>query len=90
MTVPQAEALGVRLPDPQLHWNDQRNAYDFGMPDWDEFVAVVKGHGPCNAERLANRRAAHDDGAWVREAASVFAEKRLGKVHHHERRRIHR
>jgi ring-1,2-phenylacetyl-CoA epoxidase subunit PaaA len=75
MTVPQAEALGVKLPDPQLRWNEQRGAHDFGTPNWDEFMDVVKGHGPCNAERIANRKRAHDNGAWVREAASVFASK---------------
>src|SRR6201981_3477816 len=73
MTVPQAEALGVTLPDPQLRWNDERGAHDFGAPDWDEFMNVVKGHGPCNAERIANRKRAHDNGAWVREAATAFA-----------------
>jgi ring-1,2-phenylacetyl-CoA epoxidase subunit PaaA len=75
MTVPQAEALGVTLPDPQLRWNDERGAHDFGAPDWDEFMNVVKGHGPCNAERIANRKRAHDNGAWVREAATAFAAK---------------
>ncbi len=73
MTVPQAEALGVTLPDPQLRWNDERGAHDFGVPDWDEFVRVVNGGGPCNVERVANRKRAHEDGAWVREAASAFA-----------------
>jgi ring-1,2-phenylacetyl-CoA epoxidase subunit PaaA len=75
MTVPQAEALGVTLPDPQLRWNDERGAHDFGAPDWDEFMNVLKGHGPCNAERIANRKRAHDNGAWVREAATAFAAK---------------
>jgi ring-1,2-phenylacetyl-CoA epoxidase subunit PaaA len=73
MTVPQAKALGVTLPDPDLKWNEERQAHDFGEPDWDEFWAVVKGNGPCNAERLKHRRKAHDDGAWVREAAVAFA-----------------
>lgn len=73
MSVPQAEALGVTLPDPDLKWNEERQAHDFGQPDWDEFWAVVKGDGPCNAERLDHRRKAHDDGAWVREAAVAFA-----------------
>src|SRR5690242_12606939 len=75
MTVPQAEALGVTLPDPELAWNEDRGSYDFGQPDWAEFTAVVKGNGPCNAQRLAHRRRAHEDGAWVREAASAFAAK---------------
>jgi ring-1,2-phenylacetyl-CoA epoxidase subunit PaaA len=73
MTVPQAEALGVTLPDPDLRWNADRGRYDFGQPDWAEFKEVVGGRGPCNTERLANRRAAHDGGAWVREAAAVHA-----------------
>ncbi|GGQ41824.1 ring-1,2-phenylacetyl-CoA epoxidase subunit PaaA [Actinomadura coerulea] len=75
MTVPQAEALGVTLPDPDLRWNEERQAHDFGEPDWSELSAVIKGEGPCNAQRLAHRRRAHDDGAWVREAATAFARK---------------
>jgi ring-1,2-phenylacetyl-CoA epoxidase subunit PaaA len=74
MTVPQAKALGVTLPDPDLKWNSERRAHDFGEPDWDEFWAVVKGDGPCNVQRLEHRRKAHDDGAWVREAATAFAQ----------------
>ncbi len=73
MTVPQAEALGVTLPDPELRWNEERGHHDFGQPDWDEFMRVVKGGGPCNAQRIAHRKHAHEDGAWVREAASAFA-----------------
>jgi ring-1,2-phenylacetyl-CoA epoxidase subunit PaaA len=73
MTVPQAEALGVTLPDPELRWNAERGHHDFGQPDWDEFLTVVKGGGPCNAQRLAVRREAHENGAWVREAASAYA-----------------
>ncbi len=70
MSVPQADALGVTLPDPQLAWNDERGHHDFGQPDWDEFYAVVAGSGPCNAQRVAHRQRADDDGAWVREAAT--------------------
>jgi ring-1,2-phenylacetyl-CoA epoxidase subunit PaaA len=73
MTVPQAEALGVTLPDAQLRWNDGRGHYDFGEVDWAEFKQVVSGNGPCNAERISNRRKAHEDGAWVREAALAHA-----------------
>jgi ring-1,2-phenylacetyl-CoA epoxidase subunit PaaA len=73
MTVPQADALGVTLPDPSLRWNDARGSYDYGEPDWSELKAVVAGDGPCNAERMAHRRKAHDDGAWVREAALAYA-----------------
>ena len=76
MTVPQAKALGVTLPDPALAWNEERQAHDFGQPDWDEFATVVKGGGPCNAQRIAHRRKAHEDGAWVREAAVAFARAR--------------
>jgi len=73
MTVPQADVLGVTLPDPTLRWNEQRGHYDFGEIDWDEFTRVIKGDGPCNAQRLATRRRAHEDGAWVREAAIAWA-----------------
>lgn len=73
MTVPQAEVLGVRLPDPDLRWNEERGHYDFGTPDWNEFAAVVAGQGACNVERIANRRSAHENGAWVRKAAAAFA-----------------
>ena len=75
MTVPQAEILGVTLPDPDLVFNDERGHHDFGDVPWDEFWQVVKGDGPCNAERLGTRRTAHEDGAWVREAASAWAAK---------------
>ncbi len=75
MSVPQADVLGVTFPDPDLAWNTQRGSYDFGEPDWHEFTDVVKGNGPCNSERVANRKAAHEEGAWVREAAMTFAQK---------------
>ncbi|WP_067605132.1 1,2-phenylacetyl-CoA epoxidase subunit PaaA [Nocardiopsis listeri] len=75
MTVPQADKLGVTLPDPELAWNDERGHYDFGEPDWDEFKQVIAGNGPKNAERVERRRAAHDNGAWVREAATAYADK---------------
>jgi len=71
--VPQAEALGVTLPDPEIAWNEERQSYDFGAPDWDEFWEVVKGNGPCNKQRIDHRKKAYDDGAWVREAAMAFA-----------------
>jgi ring-1,2-phenylacetyl-CoA epoxidase subunit PaaA len=79
MAVPQAEALGVTLPDPALSWNPGRGHYDFGPVDWDEFKQVVSGHGPCNAQRIAHRRAAHADGAWVREAALAYAAKQADR-----------
>jgi ring-1,2-phenylacetyl-CoA epoxidase subunit PaaA len=76
MTAPQADKLGVSLPDPRLEWNADRGHYDFGAVDWDEFRAVVAGNGPCNADRVARRRAAHQDGAWVRQAAVAHEAKR--------------
>jgi ring-1,2-phenylacetyl-CoA epoxidase subunit PaaA len=78
MTVPQAEALGVTLPDPALTWNAERGHHDFGQPDWAEFRRVLAGDGLCNAERIARRKAADDDGAWVREAAAAYAAKHGG------------
>lgn len=75
MIVPQAEALGLTLPDPDLKWNEERGHYDFGELDWDEFMSVIKGNGPCNFQRMQHRREAHADGAWVREAAAAYAEK---------------
>ncbi|MEU5882516.1 1,2-phenylacetyl-CoA epoxidase subunit PaaA [Spirillospora sp. NPDC047279] len=75
MTVPQADRLGVTLPDPELRWNEERGSHDFGTPDWDELKRVISGDGPCNAERVAHRRRAHEDGAWVREAALAHAAK---------------
>ena len=75
MCVPQAEAIGLTLPDPDLRWNEERGHYDFGEIDWDEFFEVVRGNGPCNRERLAHRRAAYEEGAWVREAAQAYAAK---------------
>jgi ring-1,2-phenylacetyl-CoA epoxidase subunit PaaA len=74
-TVPQADVLGLTVPDPALRWNADRGHYDFGNPDWDEFYAVVSGNGPCNRQRLEARRAAVQDGAWVREAAMAYAGK---------------
>ncbi len=78
MTVPQAEALGVTLPDPDLRWNEERGSYDFGSPDWAEFKKVISGNGPCNEQRIAHRRRAWEDGAWVREAATAFAARTAG------------
>jgi ring-1,2-phenylacetyl-CoA epoxidase subunit PaaA len=80
MTVPQAAALGVSLPDPELRWNEERGAHDFGRPDWAEFKRVVSGDGPCNAQRIARRRRAHDEGAWVRDAATAHARKKALKA----------
>lgn len=73
--VPQAESLGLTLPDPDLRWNEERGHYDFGPIDWDEFHQVLKGNGPCNEQRITQRRRAHEEGAWVREAAAAYAAK---------------
>jgi ring-1,2-phenylacetyl-CoA epoxidase subunit PaaA len=78
--VPQAEVLGLTLPDPQLRWNEERGHYDFGPIDWREFEAVLKGNGPCNRERLAHRVRAHEEGAWVRDAAAAYAEKQAARA----------
>lgn len=75
MTVPQAEYLGLTLPDKDLKWNEKRGHYDFGEIDWTEFNEVVKGNGPCNKQRVEARTKAYEEGAWVREAATAYAEK---------------
>ncbi len=80
MTVPQAAALGVTLPDPKLRWNADRGSHDFGSPDWAELQRVIAGDGPCNDERIARRRSAHENGRWVREAATAYAAKRAGRT----------
>jgi len=79
MSVPQAQILGVTLPDPELRWNEERGHYDFGTPDWAEFTRVLKGDGPCNAQRMEHRRRAHAEGAWVRDAASAHAAKQAAR-----------
>ena len=79
MTVPQAELLGLTVPDPDLKWNESRGHYDFGAINWDEFYQVIQGNGPCNKERLGARVRAHERGAWVREAAQAYATKKAAK-----------
>jgi ring-1,2-phenylacetyl-CoA epoxidase subunit PaaA len=79
MTVPQADFLGLRIPDDDLKFNEETGHYETGPIDWDEFWAVVKGEGQCNIDRLAARKKAHNEGAWVREAAIAFAEKRAAR-----------
>ena len=74
-TVPQAEYLGLTVPDPELKWNEERGHYDFGEIDWDEFWQVVKGNGPCNKERMHDRVSAWENGTWVRDAAMAYADK---------------
>jgi ring-1,2-phenylacetyl-CoA epoxidase subunit PaaA len=80
LTIPQAQAVSLSLPDPELRYNAETENWEVGQIDWDEFWSVVKGDGPCNRERLAARRAAHEDGAWVRAAASAYAAKRSGQA----------
>ena len=76
MIAEQVKVLGLSIPDPELKWNETRGHYDFGPIDWDEFWNVVKGNGPCNRQRLRARVKAWEDGAWVREAAAAYAEKK--------------
>lgn len=76
MMVPQAEFLGLTVPDKDLKWNEEKQGYDYGEVDWEEFWNVVKGNGPCNKQRIQTRVQAHEEGAWVREAALAHAEKR--------------
>ena len=75
MTVPQAKLIGLEVPDDELKWNEEKGGYDFGEINWDEFYQVIAGNGPCNKERLEVRNKAHNDGAWVREAAIAYADK---------------
>ncbi len=75
VTVPQAQYLGLTVPDADLRWDEPSEHYVPGPIDWSEFQAVLKGEGPCNRERLAARREAHAAGRWVREAAAAYAEK---------------
>ena len=78
-TVPQAHILGLTVPDPDLKWNEETKRYDWGQIDWNEFWQVVKGHGPCNKQRIDARVKAHEDGKWVRDAAMAYAEKQANK-----------
>ncbi len=75
MTAPQADVLGLRVPDAHLRWNDERQHFDFTDPDFDELFRVIAGDGPCNSQRLRHRVTAHADGQWVRDAASAHAAK---------------
>ena len=76
ITVPQVEAIGLTVPDPDLKWNEDKGGHDFGEIDWEEFYAVVRGEGPVAKERMTARREAWEEGAWVREAAAAYAAKR--------------
>jgi len=79
-TVPQAEHLGLTVPDPDLRWNEETGHYDFGEIDWAEFHNVLKGNGPCNRERLRARVKAYDDGAWFRDALMANADKQAART----------
>ena len=79
MTIPQAEFIGLKVPDTELSFNKKTGHYDFGEIDWNEFWSVVKGHGPCNKQRMEDRINAHNDGEWVRKAAMAYAEKQKVK-----------
>jgi len=79
MIAEQIKTLGMKLPDPDLKWNEERKHYDFGEINWEEFWQVVKGNGPCNKQRLEARCKAHDEGQWVRDAAMAYAKKRIQK-----------
>ena len=79
MTVPQAEALGLSLPDPEIRWNEERGSHDFGEVDFTELFEVIKGNGPCNTRRMEHRVRAHEEGAWVREAANAYAAKEAAR-----------
>ncbi|HEV2079750.1 MAG TPA: 1,2-phenylacetyl-CoA epoxidase subunit PaaA [Allosphingosinicella sp.] len=80
ITVPQADAIGLKVPDPDLKWHEEKGGYDFGAIDWDEFYAVVRGEGPVAKERMKARREAWESNAWVREAADAYAAKRMRKA----------
>jgi ring-1,2-phenylacetyl-CoA epoxidase subunit PaaA len=79
VTVPQAELIGLTIPDPDLTWNEETGHYEFGAINWDEFWQVVEGNGPCNHDRVKARRDAKENGAWVRDAAMAHAEKRVAR-----------
>jgi ring-1,2-phenylacetyl-CoA epoxidase subunit PaaA len=80
ITVRQADFLGLKVPDDKLAFNEETSHYEFSEIDWQEFFDVVAGNGPCNSQRMAKRRKAHEDGAWVREAARAYADKRAAKA----------
>jgi ring-1,2-phenylacetyl-CoA epoxidase subunit PaaA len=80
MTVPQAQVLGLSLPDPDLRFDEDSGHWRFGAIDWAEFYDVIKGNGPCNAERIERRVSAHEEGAWVREAALAYADKQAART----------
>ncbi|MCP1232103.1 MULTISPECIES: 1,2-phenylacetyl-CoA epoxidase subunit PaaA [Acetobacter] len=78
-TVPQAQFLGLTLPDPDLRQDEVTGNWMYGEIDWEEFKQVIAGNGPCNQDRLASRRKAHEEGAWVREAAAAYAARQASR-----------
>jgi ring-1,2-phenylacetyl-CoA epoxidase subunit PaaA len=74
-TIPQIEFLGLRVPDDDLKWNEERGHYDFGAIDWDEFSRVINGKGMCNKQRVEHHKKVHEQGAWVREAMRAHMSK---------------
>jgi ring-1,2-phenylacetyl-CoA epoxidase subunit PaaA len=80
MIAEQIKVLGLQVPDPDLKWNEARGHYDFGTINWEEFWNVVQGNGPCNKQRLRTRVKAYEDGAWVREAATAYAQKKAQRA----------
>jgi ring-1,2-phenylacetyl-CoA epoxidase subunit PaaA len=79
-TVPQADYLGLSIPDPALRWNAERGHYDSGEIDWQEFHNVLKGNGPCNRDRVRARTQAWEEGAWFREALVAHADKQAQRA----------
>ena len=79
-TVPQGHHLGLTFPDPALAFDEAAGHWRFGEIDWSEFRQVIAGNGPCNRQRIKQRRAAHENGRWVREAALAFAAKRRARA----------
>ncbi len=79
VTVPQADFLGLKMPDDDLVFDENTGHYTFGEIDWSELMEVIAGNGPCNKQRMARRRKAHDDGAWVREAALAYGQKQAAR-----------
>jgi ring-1,2-phenylacetyl-CoA epoxidase subunit PaaA len=78
--VPQADFLGITVPDPKLKWNEEAKHYEYGEINWEEFHQVISGHGPCNRERMNARVKAHEEGKWVRDAAAAYANKKRKKA----------
>ena len=79
-TVKQVEVLGMSLPDPELKWNEERGHYDFGEIDWEEFKRSMSGGGPCSRQRIAHHIAAHEEGAWVRDALRAYQQKQRARA----------